>query len=516
MRSEFLIVAQAILNKARRSLSAREIIDLAQASELFSDKIAGHTPHQTMKSKLSVHIRRFGRASPFVRTAPGRFALRSFVAPNDILDTRPLRPPKSAEMVLTYAAVDLDRITTWHGFNAHAGPIARKIFSSLEPQYRHRFDVEQDGARTQILTYVLVCRRGSVLSYRRGTYSRVERYLQGAFCVGFGGHVTDLDRDLFDQENMGIFSCVARELREELELPATDDDRLDKREGLKLVGVINDDSSDVGKRHLAFVFTYEVSDGDYWARPRRGEKAITRLRWLSAGDPKPRPLWHFEYWSQLCLRAVTPDVVADTASYRVVRRSPLVPPHVLCLVGPVGSGKSLTTGVLAQEYGYQEVNSGKILAEILDLPPVPTTPRADFQAAAERFIQTADGPSTLALRLAEAVRGAGRDRMLVDGLRHTRTYERLREFLRPTRASVVYLVTPVDVAWRFYMRREGAKGTTFDEFLRARNAPVEREVEGFLRLADAVIYNATGKWKHRTAVRRLMRVVGIAGGRASR
>ena len=81
MKSEFLIVARKLMETERRSLSPKELVDLGLARQLFSDKIAGKTPRQTMKAKLSVHIRRFGEQSPFVRTAPG-----------------PILPPTSASM----------------------------------------------------------------------------------------------------------------------------------------------------------------------------------------------------------------------------------------------------------------------------------------------------------------------------------------------------------------------------------------------------------------------------------
>jgi hypothetical protein len=57
-------------------MSARELVDLGLKRQLFSDNASGKAPHQTMKSKLSVHIRRLADASPFVRASPGRLYLR--------------------------------------------------------------------------------------------------------------------------------------------------------------------------------------------------------------------------------------------------------------------------------------------------------------------------------------------------------------------------------------------------------------------------------------------------------
>jgi hypothetical protein len=60
MKSEFLIVAKRLMETEKKAMSPRELVDLGQKRQLFSDNVAGKTPYQTMKSKLSVHVRRFG------------------------------------------------------------------------------------------------------------------------------------------------------------------------------------------------------------------------------------------------------------------------------------------------------------------------------------------------------------------------------------------------------------------------------------------------------------------------
>ena len=383
MKSEFLIVSRKLMETERRSLSPKELVDLGLARQLFSDKIAGKTPHQTMKAKLSVHIRRFGEQSPFVRTAPNRFYLRHLLdVSSKPFQAKPIAPPKSTERVLVYRATELDRLTTWQGLKTSWKRISRAMFSRLSAHYYDRFDVEENNDYTQILTYVLVTRGDAILAYRRGTYNRTEQYLRGSFCVGFGGHVTEADCDLFNMETMGVLECASRELMEELHLPPPDIERLRSHNGLHIIGIINDDSSDVGRRHLAFVIRYEVSPNtSYWKRPERGEKSITQLRWISDKDTEQVSLWNYEYWSQLCLRQFVPQVVHARPAYRLVRRTPLQPPHVLCVIGPVGSGKTIATEVFKNDYGYQEVNSGKVLASILRIPPVPKTSRLHFPAS---------------------------------------------------------------------------------------------------------------------------------------
>ena len=231
----------------------------------------------------------------------------------------------------------------------------------------------------QVLTYIIVTRRNQVLAFRRGKLQRIEVYFKGSECIGFGGHVSGDDIDLFSTADMGVMNSAIRELHEELELPALDKKRLDKGVGLECIGILNDDSSPVGRRHFAFIFKYEVSDDKRWDHPERGEKSITQLRWLGSPTDSMVPIRRFEYWSQLCFRILPKlgSIFIDIQCGREKR--PLLPPHMLCIIGALGSGKSELTRLLCSEYGYKEINSGQVLAQILGIPPYLQQPDQYFR-----------------------------------------------------------------------------------------------------------------------------------------
>ncbi len=493
-------------------MSARELVKLGMDRQLFSDKIAGETPHQTMKAKLSVHIRRLGENSLFIRTEPGRFFLRHLLDSNrEPFDAKPIAPVASTERVWVYRTTELDGLTTWQGLSSAWKKVTLAMFSTLRCDVRERLEVEEDNDYTQLLTYVLVTRGEAVLAYRRGTYNRTERYLRGSFCVGFGGHVIEGDFDLFHAGVEGILESASRELMEELSLPPTDIGRLRRHDDLKIVGIINDDSSEVGRRHLAFVVNYEVSGDRYWDRPERGEKAVTQLHWISTTGTAQVSLWNFEYWSQLCLRQFRPRLVRERAAYRLLRRRSLRPPHILCMIGPVGSGKTIATEVLRKDFGYREINSGKVLAGILKIKPVSAARRRQFQQRAWQFISQESGPMQLAKRIVEIANGLNSDRIVVDGIRQGRTVESLKFLLGSRRLGVVFVQTPVDLAFKFFVDRFPENATMAD-FLAARDALVEQEVEELISKADAVLYNWTGTPQYRETIRAMMRQLGVSRG----
>jgi predicted NUDIX family phosphoesterase len=507
MKSEFLRIAEQLLEKHREPMSARRLVDLAKDEGLFSDKFVGKTPHQTMKSKLSVHVRRNGNRSIFVRTKPGRFYLRRLLDSSQIVyEAPPLQAPPAMERVLVFPSRWLDKNDyRFQGISSSWKRLASRLLGASICTYCDRLRAEADEECKQILTYIMVTRGPHVLAFKRGTFNRVEDYLRGSHCVGFGGHVSEVDNNLFTSD-FGVLDNAVRELFEELRLPKKDRERLRSLEGLEIVGTLNDDSSATGRRHFAFILRYEVSDDPFWIKPERGEKSITQLRWL---DPTSAAfsIRDFEYWSQLCLREYYSSVVMIQPSYIVQRRAPLKPPHVLCVLGPLGSGKSEATRVLTKEFGYVEVNSGKVIAEILGIPPVPCTDRETFQQLAWTFISTEDGPQHLARAIALQVERLRGDRVLVDGIRQQKTLNELAQLNRDRHLGLLFVHTPADIAYKFYKKRSGADFTIHD-FLKVYDSPVEGEVRKMIGRCDAVLYNWMGRDMYRKAIRGLMCEVG--------
>ena len=508
MSSEFLIVASRIFEITKTPMRPKDLVGYAIDHKMFSEKIAGQTPHQTMKSKLSVHVRLMGDSSEFVRTGRGRFFLRALLtASQSVYDAKPYAKPYSEERVLVIDGKKLDSIVRFQGIRKTWKRVRTQLLTPLQCRYMDRLSAETDNTHKQILTYVMVTRKNQVLAFKRGNYNRTEDFLRGAHCIGFGGHVADTDLDLFSvrDNDMGVTNCARRELAEELHLPGRDRLRLQEGRGLQLVGLLNDDSSAAGRRHFAFLYRYEVSTDPSWIRPRRGEKSITQLRWIGQSFGSV-PLWGFEYWSQLCLREYFRPLIYTAPAFRINRTSPLRLPHVLCVLGRVGSGKSETTRILTEDHSYFEVNSGRVLARLLGLPPVPQTARSRFQEAASEFIRRPNGPSMLAEAICREIELADSERVLIDGIRQRETLELVRKGNGGLRFGILFVHTLPDVAFKFYADRE-RKGVSIQQFLAVRDAQVENEVEKMITLSDAVLYNWTGKGVYRQAVRQLMRSV---------
>ena len=508
MASEFLIVAKLLMESEKRAMSPKELVNLAYKKNLFSDKIAGKTPHQTMKSKLSVHVRRYGEASTFVRVAPGRFYLRHLIEdPNGIYEAARLEPAPSHELVLVFPSRWLDEKGRFQGIEREWSPLLSSLFKSGVCVYMSRREAELNENYKQLLTYIMVTQNEKVLAYKRGKFTRAEQFLKGSHCIGFGGHVSATDYNLFHENDYGLKQSAMRELLEEVRVPFVDRGRLVAGEGLEIVGLLNDDSSRNGRRHLAVLMRYVASNDQSWAVPQGNEKSVTQVRWL---DPaaSPQSLWEFEYWSQLCLLQFYPGSEITKPMFRVRRKGPLKPPHILVVLGPVGSGKSEATRILRTDFGYREINSGRVLAEELGIPAVNENNRLYFQNKAFEYVKKDQGFRNLAAAIWKRILNKPQNRILVDGIRHRKTLEELKNFAGDRKVGVLYVHTPFNIAFNFYRSRI-TRSIDIRDFLVVRDNPVEAEVNDLITVADVVLYNWKGRVQYRENLIKMMKEIGF-------
>jgi hypothetical protein len=231
----YLWAADTVLRKQKRPLHASEIVSYAQEQGLFSDEMHSRTPQKSMQARLSLDILNKGEQSLFVRTGPGAFYLREFLArnasipPNEGLNAGEATSPKSyiasrrapmaaTERVLAIPRPHYESILTFQGLKRDDGALVHDLVNG-PVRYMPRTEVESIDDFKQVITYVLVTYGAKVLSFRRGTFNRPAAFLRGCLCIGFGGHVAESDLSIFSCADAGVRANAVRELREEVIVP---------------------------------------------------------------------------------------------------------------------------------------------------------------------------------------------------------------------------------------------------------------------------------------------------------
>jgi predicted NUDIX family phosphoesterase len=514
----YLRVAEIVLAKALTPLKAREIVDRGIEQGLFGDHVMSRTPEKSMQARLSIDILARAQSSRFARTSKGLFTLRSNLTENQgddvdgnegpveyLAERRILRTPK--EEVLCVGEEGFRDVLTFQGVDTDSAEVLRRLLRPKHLEYVARSEAESRDDAKQFITYVLVQCEQRLLFFKRSYLSRAAEFLRGSKCIGFGGHVSAADKDILSHADHGLSWCARRELSEELRIPdraraskklerSRDSDQLTLRlfqnVPLERLAVLNDDSSEVGRRHVAVVYRAWLSDWDQVRRLQKGDSSIKGLGWIDLSKDTV-DIAEFEYWSQLCLRKFYPSTLVARAKFEVLNHSRLLSDRIIAVSGRIGSGKSETATYLSERLGIPLIKTGTLLGSLMGSPSISVIGRSAFQARALSFIQSADGPERLAAAILEQANKLGGSRCVVDGIRNLATYERLKGKAQGS-VALLFVQTPPDLAFDMYRAREAEATLTFSyrEFLAIYDAPVEAEIPSLGRNASAYIYNSFG------------------------
>jgi predicted NUDIX family phosphoesterase/dephospho-CoA kinase len=475
MSGRFIRAAFEVLHKEGKPLTAAQIVEHARASGVLMT--GGQTPGNTMRARLSDDIRALGGESQFQRVGPNRFGLRDWDFGE--YHGRPFQKGIPTEVTVCIRGTIQEDLGLG-GVGYFSLPVG--LMSHLRDQrhlhYLPRATAETTSKYKQLIAYVwLETRDGHVLSYTRGKYSSAHRTLMlGKRSVGFGGHVQQIDsQGLFGANDAGLEQAALREIGEELKglLPTQ----------LRPVGVIWDDSSYEGQRHIGMVLRGELPDA-VQIEKRKVELSINQLQLLSKEE-----LWasyhSMEFWSQLLVRQFAPEQRPTIVSTIVPAKRPARVSHI-ALVGEIASGKTSIAGALADTGKYQVVSVSSLLTKLLGFGQFSEQRRLEFQAVALQFIKSPDGPARLADVIAAEMSRLSTKKAVVDGLRQISTLTALRALM--PELTVIYVDCPRDVAFRNYQTR--LPGASILQFAAVREHEVESELPLFRYEADAILNNA--------------------------
>lgn len=493
---QFLDAAETILKRHPGGKTAKQITIEAQEAGLleFSN---GHTPFQTIKAKICVDIRQKGQESRFMRIGKGIFALREFGG--DEYEARPFQQfIKPTEKVLVFSACLLDRLGYFHGINKNFSKYAKGLLDRKATRFIPRLEAENNADYKQVVSYVIVKKGDMVLRFVRGKYVSAQAFLKGRFCIGFGGHAQLSDFDalpLFNFSDSGYRESVKRELEEELKLPLnaiTDD-------SLKMLGVLNDDSSFAGKVHFAFIHLLSLDHLDkiFVSQIVKNEKAINQLRFVPI-KKLAENFDRYEYWSKLCIKTFFESQIKNiAASIKPIRNFELKRhSQFVAIVGNIGSGKTQACHLLEKKHGFLNIKTGEIVRAILNYS---SKNRLKFQTKAYDFIRTKTGPQRLAASIIEIIQNNPGKRFVIDGIRNVETFELLKKSLK--KLTLIYVHSTVEHCFNFSSKRDKSKRSMKD-FFELIQHPVEKEIEQFIPLANIVFYNYGSKDSYLRAIQR--------------
>src|SRR5258705_2199950 len=196
-----------------------------------------------------------------------------------------MNPPN--ENVLVVKRQLFDELGSFQGLNFGAEKYLKAILSRGSNFFVPRPEAENDPAYKQIIPYALIAFEETLLHYVRGKKAGEQR-LAAKGAIGIGGHMNETDESLFALDEQAYRAGVEREVNEEIKIDTAFDDRI--------VALLNDDSTEVGRVHLGIVHIFKLKEPNVQKR----EAMITGLAFLAKEELMARRQ-SLESWSQICL-----------------------------------------------------------------------------------------------------------------------------------------------------------------------------------------------------------------------
>jgi predicted NUDIX family phosphoesterase len=192
------------------------------------------------------------------------------------------------EHVLVIKRSLFDELGAFQGFQAEAPRYLEAMLAKGNNFFMARPDAELDPTHKQLIPYSIFRHQGRYLIYTRGGKSG-EKRLVAKKSIGIGGHINPHDEREDSLAETTYFNSIEREIDEELNITGKHTQRV--------IGLINDDSNEVGQVHLGVVHLFDLETDQVTSN----EDAIQDLRFLTLNELMAN-IDQLETWSQICVR----------------------------------------------------------------------------------------------------------------------------------------------------------------------------------------------------------------------
>jgi predicted NUDIX family phosphoesterase len=196
-----------------------------------------------------------------------------------------MNPPN--ENVLVVRRSLFDQLGSFQGLNFEPQKYLDAFLSRGNNFFLPRSEAEINPAYKQIIPYAVIAFENKIAYYIRGKKAGEQR-LVAKGSIGIGGHMNETDESLFALDEAAYRAGVEREVNEEIKIDSPFEDRI--------VALLNDDTTEVGRVHLGIVHVFKLAE----PKIEKREAMITGLTFRRKEELLARRET-MESWSQICL-----------------------------------------------------------------------------------------------------------------------------------------------------------------------------------------------------------------------
>ena len=196
---------------------------------------------------------------------------------------------KPEEEILVFPTSLFKELGYFHGFDDDVDKYIQSITEAA--RFVPRSPAEGDPSLKQIIPYVLIRFKNLIYRYKRTRRGEEER-LHTKYSIGVGGHINPFDKfDLFAAAKSVVEMAMEREVAEEVIIDTT--------YSSLCVGLLNDDSNEVGRVHFGIVYQLDVKEPKVEIREKG---SFTQGSFVDAESLR-REIDLFETWSQILIES---------------------------------------------------------------------------------------------------------------------------------------------------------------------------------------------------------------------
>lgn len=297
----YLVMAERVLERARKPMTPRQILREAYESDMVPEHLFGATQHKTLQARMSESIITYRDHSPFFRTAPGRFFVRSLLTDSSlpiehrtpIVTRRRIRDLKRKDVLAVPAAAVPER--------DDGDLLPNQFLANLgDEQVTYLADAaKRVPSQINVWSFAIVVRAGWVLTYRQGRYREGRDSFLNRRSIGFYAPVVKSDHDLFSQSDKGLVAGGISALAMDLDLYG-DSMLLESLRNSILAGFLYTDAPD-GHGDLLGLIRFDCPT---WFEPAARRLAVSDMLWHDLRSP-PNHLDDFDPWSKAVIQQAT-------------------------------------------------------------------------------------------------------------------------------------------------------------------------------------------------------------------
>lgn len=292
--NSYMDIAEKILDRARRPMTARQILVRAYQDGVVPPHLYGSTQHKTLQARLSEDILAKKDHSAFFRPKPGQFFLRRFIDDSSIPEEfrRPIVARRRTRDLLRGPALAVRRSALADANLNMPSSFVEKAFELEQARY---LDPRHIGEEWLLVwSIAVVVRRDRVLTYRAGRYRDDRDSFALKRTISFSSLVPERAPSLFDRRDVaGIKETALESVVVDLDVPSTPS-------RVAHDSVVADFRSFLPGSDGATVdclLAIVVVECPSWFEPTTRRLSLNDLRWMDL-RPLPNDLEDLDPWSK--------------------------------------------------------------------------------------------------------------------------------------------------------------------------------------------------------------------------